>query len=171
MPLRIRRAGPEDAPDIATMHVRAWRAAYGGIVPEDVLAELSIPDRAERWREQLADDTEQQRTFVAEHEGMVVGFVATGPSRDPFADSGTGEVYAIYVAPDRWGRGIGSSLLVRAMEELRASGYTSATLWVLAENAVGRRFYAGHGWETDGSTKPYRAGDAELEEVRYRIEL
>jgi ribosomal protein S18 acetylase RimI-like enzyme len=167
----IRRGGPADALDIATMHVRAWRAAYQGIVPDDVLAELSIPDRAERWREQLADDSEQQRTFVAEHEGMVMGFVASGPSRDPFADTRGGEVYAIYVDPDSWGRGIGSSLLAHAVEDLRAHGYTHATLWVLAANDGARRFYEAHGWERDGSTKLYRAGEIELEEVRYRIEL
>jgi ribosomal protein S18 acetylase RimI-like enzyme len=171
MPLKIRGAGPEDAPDIATLHVRAWRAAYPGIVPDEVLARLSIPDRSARWREQLADGPEQQRTLVAEDQGAVVGFVAMGPNRDPFADPGTAEVYAIYVDPELWGRGIGSSLLARGVEELRGAGHPSATLWVLAANEPARRFYESRGWEADGSTKLYPAGDVELAEVRYRIEL
>ena len=171
MQLHIRRAEPDDALGIATLHVRGWRAAYPGIVPEEVLAELSIPDRAGRWRDQLTGDPERQRTFVAEHEDGLGGFVSMGPSRDPFAEPGAGEVYAIYVDPDLWGRGIGSSLLTRATDDLRAQGYASATLWVLAANEAGRRFYETHGWEADGSTKSYSAGEAELEEVRYRIEL
>jgi GNAT superfamily N-acetyltransferase len=80
-------------------------------------------------------------------------------------------VYAIYVDPDLWGRGIGSSLLARAVEDLRSRRHTSATLWVLGANEAGRRFYENRGWVAGGSTKPYDAGDAELEEVRYRIEL
>lgn len=153
------------------MHVRAWRAAYRGIVPDDVLAEQSVERRAADLRGRLEVEGSQERTFVAEQESVVVGFVAVGPSRDPFADRGTGEVYAIYVDPDLWGRGIGSSLMAQAVDDLRAQGHTSATLWVLALNDAGRRFYETHGWEADGSTKTYPAGEVELEEVRYRIEL
>jgi ribosomal protein S18 acetylase RimI-like enzyme len=171
MPIRIRRAGPEDASAIAIVHVRAWRAAYGGIVPDTVLAELSPEQRAEDTRSRLQAEGTDERTFVAETEGVVSGFVTAGPSRDPFADPGVGEVYAIYVDPDLWRGGIGSSLLARAVTHLRDRGYTSATLWVLAANEAGRRFYEDLGWEADGSTKPCSAGENELEEVRYRIEL
>lgn len=101
----------------------------------------------------------------------MLGFASTGPNRDPFADPGTGEVYAIYVDPVFWRRGVGSSLLTRAVKDLGARGYTSATLWVLSANEAGRRFYERLGWEADGSTKLYPAGDVELEEVRYRLEL
>jgi ribosomal protein S18 acetylase RimI-like enzyme len=171
MPLSIRPAVPDDAFDIATMHVRAWRAAYRGIVPDEVLDGLSVAARAASWSDQLTGDLSDQHTFVAEQEGVVVGFVALGPSRDPLVEPGTGEVYAIYVDPDLWGRGIGSSLLAQAVEELRSRGHASATLWVLAANQPGQRFYERRGWAADGSTKTYPAGEVELEEIRYRIEL
>jgi GNAT superfamily N-acetyltransferase len=171
MPLNIRPALPDDAFDIATMHVRAWRAAYDGIVPGEVLAEQSAERRAADLRSRLEAEGSEERTLVAEHEGVVVGFVAVGPSRDPFVELGTGEVYAIYVDPDLWGRGIGSALLTQAVEELRSRGHTSATLWVLEANEFGRRFYERRGWEADGATKTYPAGEVELEEVRYRVEL
>jgi ribosomal protein S18 acetylase RimI-like enzyme len=171
MRFHIRRAGPEDALDIATMHVRAWRAAYRGIVPDDVLAEQSAERRATDLRSRLEAEGSEEGTLVAERDGAVVGFVTAGPSRDPFAEPGAGEVYAIYVDPDMWGRGIGSSLLARATEDLQARRHTSATLWVLAANDRARRFYETHGWETDRSTKLYRAGEIELEEVRYRTGL
>jgi GNAT superfamily N-acetyltransferase len=171
MTIRIRPAAVDDAIGIASTHVRGWRAAYRGIVPDEVLDGLSVTARAARWSDQLTGDPPDQHTFVAEQEGVVVGFVAVGPSRDPFVEPGTGEVYAIYVDPDLWGRGVGSALLTQAVEELRSRGHRSATLWVLAANESGRRFYERRGWETDGSTKTYPAGEVELEEVRYRIQL
>ena len=94
-----------------------------------------------------------------------------GPTRDPFADPGTGEVYAIYVDPDVWRRGIGSSLLTRSAEDLRGRGFTSATLWVLATHDMARRFYEHRGWQVEGARQTYPVGGIELEEIRYRIEL
>jgi ribosomal protein S18 acetylase RimI-like enzyme len=167
----LRSAGPEDAERIAAVHVRSWRAAYRGFVPDDFLARLSVADRAAAWREQLVDEASGQRTIVAQSGDALVGFAAVGPTRDPFASPGTGEVYAVYVDPDEWRRGIGSSLLTQAVEDLRSRGYTSATLWVLAANDIGRRFYERNGWQMEGARQTYPIGEVELEEIRYRIEL
>ncbi|HLS62178.1 MAG TPA: GNAT family N-acetyltransferase [Ruania sp.] len=41
-------------------------------------------------------------------DGAVLGFVNAGPYRDqdvPADEPGWGEIYAIYVHPDRWGTG------------------------------------------------------------------
>jgi ribosomal protein S18 acetylase RimI-like enzyme len=167
----LRRAEPEDAEGIAAVHVRSWRAAYRGLVPDDFLVQLSVAERAAAWREQLVDEAGGRGTFVAQSRDALVGFAAVGPTRDPFANPGTGEVYAIYVDPDEWRRGIGSSLLTQAVEDLRGRGYTSATLWVLVANDIGRRFYEQHGWQVEGARQTYPIGGVELEEIRYRIEL
>jgi ribosomal protein S18 acetylase RimI-like enzyme len=166
-----REAHPEDAEGMATVHVRSWRTAYRGLVPDEFLDGLSVSDRAASWRQQLVGGSGEQHTFVVDADGAVVGFASAGPSRDPFANPGTGEVYAIYVDPDAWGRGIGSTLLVRSTEHLRARGYTSATLWVLSTNEMGRRFYERHGWKLEGARQTYPIGGVELEEIRYLMEL
>lgn len=171
MDVTVRLAGPGDAEGIAGVHVRSWRAAYRGIVPDDVLDELSIPRRAATWRERLSQPAEEERTLVAESGGAVVGFAAAGPSRDPFAKPDTAELYAIYVDPKGWGGGVGATLLDHATDELRRRGFNRMTLWVLAADQGARRFYESRGWRADGSTKPYLAGSAELEEVRYGVEL
>ena len=46
----VRAATPADAAAIAGVHVRSWQAAYRGIVPDEVLDGLSLPDREQRWR-------------------------------------------------------------------------------------------------------------------------
>lgn len=47
---RIRRAIGDNAPAIARVHVDGWRAAYAGLMPVEMLAGLSVEERALRWR-------------------------------------------------------------------------------------------------------------------------
>ena len=66
--------------------------AYREIFPRD---EPFTGPGESGWAKQTAD--EQAIVLVAEGDG-VVGFVAAGPSRDPFAGHAVGEIYALYVA-------------------------------------------------------------------------
>jgi hypothetical protein len=52
--MSIRRAELSDAKGIAAVHVAAWRVAYRGLLPDDVLDRLSIEDSAKRWWERIA---------------------------------------------------------------------------------------------------------------------
>jgi GNAT superfamily N-acetyltransferase len=69
------------------------------------------------------------------------------------------------------GTGVGRALMARAVDELRAMGFTEAMLWVLATNPRARRFYEVAGWHLDGGTKHQSWRNAEFDEVRYRISL
>lgn len=80
----------------------------------------------------------------------------------------TGEVRAIYAAPDVWGTGIGRALMGGAVAELSRLGYAGATLWVLDANERARRFYALAGWKPDGSAKTDAGRGFAITEVRYR---
>ena len=107
---------------------------------------------------------------MAELDGEVVGFASTGPSRDP-DDADAGEVYAIYVRPDLYGRGIGARLLDHAVADLSDRGYPRALLWTLETNRAAQRFYERVGWRCDGATKVDQLEEFELKEVRYRLAL
>jgi ribosomal protein S18 acetylase RimI-like enzyme len=136
----IRPARPEDAEVIASVHVATWRAAYAHAVPSEVLAAVDVGEQTEIWKRRLAGPG---ITFVCELEGEACGFVSVGASQD---HPGEGELFAIYVRPDAWGTGVGTSLIERGEDELRARGFTSATLNVLADNPRARRFYERQGW-------------------------
>lgn len=168
---RIRLATPDDAWAIATVHVRSWQAAYRGIIPDDRLDGLSVERRAEWWGTEWWTGDAARRLLVAERPDAVVAFAAVGGSRDEGAGAATGELFAIYADPDAWGRGLGRALLAAATVELRAGGFTDATLWVLEENARARRFYEAAGWRPDGATQTDELGDVTLHEVRYRTAL
>jgi hypothetical protein len=50
-------------------------------------------------------------------------------------------------------------------------GYTEAVLWVLPDNARGRRFYELAGWTTDGTQRTSEVRGVVVPEVRYRRRL
>jgi hypothetical protein len=53
------------------------------------------------------------------------------------------------------------------MDYLREQGFSSASLWVLEHNPIGRRVYEKLGFMPDGGSLPYRAGDRQLLELRH----
>ncbi len=169
----IRRGTPDDAEEIADVHVRSWQAVYRGLLPDEVIEHMVAgrPARADRFRELLADADGPRRGWVAIDGSSVVGMAVTAPSRDPDAAPLTGELEAIYLAPEAMGRGIGRGLLACAVEDLSERGFTDATLWVLRENQRARRFYEVAGWRTDGATKDEERPGGTLHEVRYHRSL
>lgn len=170
-PADLRRATAADAREIAAVHVRTWQHAYAGILPNDFLEALDVARREVYWRDAVAMLGEDRRPWVAECDGSIVGFVSAGATRDDDGDASTGEVYAIYVDPACWSRGIGRHLMSDARGDLKRSGYASATLWVLAANDQARRFYEAGGWRPDGATRTETMRGVEVEELRYRLAL
>lgn len=168
--MMVRRAVMENARAIAAIHVHAWQAVYQGIVPAAFLDSLSIEDRENRWREIL--DQRVSETWVAEEGGKVVGWISAARSRDEDAPSTTAEVWAIYVDPAHWRRGVGGSLWHQAEVHLDAAGFSDITLWVLKENAQAIAFYESIGLVVEpGSEKAILIGGAELLEIRLRKRL
>ncbi|HWH36732.1 MAG TPA: GNAT family N-acetyltransferase [Candidatus Limnocylindrales bacterium] len=168
--IHLRRARPADARAIAQVHVQTWRDAYADLLPAEFLAGLDVQQREGHWRAELMVRSSERAPWLAHADDQVVGFASVGPSRDRGAAASTGELYAIYVLPDFWDRGVGTDLLRRAEHDLVAHGYADATLWVLAGNERARRFYERAGWHLDGERLD-RIGDIEVEEVRYRRTL
>jgi ribosomal protein S18 acetylase RimI-like enzyme len=151
--LVVREADIEDAPAVAGIHVRAWLAAYRGLMPDEWLDGVTVKQRTQSWREILAGARDPGSTLVGEDEGVgVVGFCSVSlPSRDEDAGAATAEISALYIDPSRWRSGIGRALLVEALARLRAAEWSEVTLWVLAGNAPARAFYERFGFAADGA--------------------
>jgi ribosomal protein S18 acetylase RimI-like enzyme len=169
MELRIRRAGLDDAPEIARVHVETWRAAYAHVFPADYLAGLSVDERIELWTQTLSGG--RYDVFVAELDGRIRGFASAGPTEDDDEDAPPGELYAIYVDAATWGLGLGRALLARAEQALRDSGFDAAALWVLEDNPRAQRLYEAAGWTADGASKPFERGGVVTAVIRYRKRL
>lgn len=168
--LIVRRGGPDDARAIASIHVRAWQAAYRDIVPPAFLASLSVDDRETRWRHNLADAA--GTVYVAEDAAGMAGWASVGACRDADATASTGELWALYVDPARWRAGVGRVLWASGQAHLVAAGCRDAVVWVLEANLLARRFYAAVGFAPPPeATKTIEIGGAPLREVRLRARL
>ncbi len=169
----IRTARPEDAEQIAALHVRSWQAAYRGLLLQDYLDLLDPADWVERWRRTLGE-TDQAATgvVVVVNDGQICGATWFGPTRDTDNDPArVAELVGIYLLPQVWGKGLGRNLITAAVEHLASAGYAQATLWVLESNVRARRFYAKAGWAEDGAVKQDDRLGFPITEVRYHRQL
>jgi ribosomal protein S18 acetylase RimI-like enzyme len=156
----IRPATPKDAEAVARVQIESWRGAYKHLFSDEQLAAISLAERTANWS--------RWPPLVAEVDGDVVGFVAVGPAHDADAD---GELWAIYVRPDRWGMGIGRALIEAGEARLRELGHTSAVLWVFEDNPRARRFYEAAGWALDGAGRQAELFGMSAPAVRYTKSL
>ena len=168
MSIRVRHATVGDVPTIAKIHVRAWQTAYRGIMTDDFLDSLTAEQRIPTWTRFLEDVGSQMTVLVATEAGTstILGFCSVCPRRDDAAAATDGELYTIYVDPDRQGTGIGRALIAAGETSLREAGFTAATLWMLKDNTPSRAFYERCGWRADGGACTQRYGDLDIAECR-----
>jgi GNAT superfamily N-acetyltransferase len=167
--VEVRRAEPNDAPEVARVHVRSWQVAYRGLIADDYLDSLRPEDRAARYHFGQID-ANAPLTLVATSNGTIAGFATVGPARDEDVD-GAGELLALYVDPPWWGSGIGRTLVSAARDRLVGAGHAAAVLWVLVGNERAQRFYGIDGWAPDGARRHDEVWGLLVDEVRYRRSL
>ena len=150
--MKLRKAALEDAEVLAKILIASWRQTYAGLVPDSYMSKFDITRRTHQFQKAIAERTEE--TYVAEAEKILLGFSTIGPCRDEDLDPQlTGEIWAIYLAPEYWRKGLGSQLCRYAEEQLRAKGYGQIALWVFKANQSARMFYSVIGYEPDGGLK------------------
>lgn len=165
----VRDAIPQDAAEVARVHVRSWQVAYRGLFPDDYLDGLRAEDRMARYT--FGDGhPDRPATIVAVAGDTVCGFATTGPSQDEDA-AAAGELFAIYLDPHAWGRGVGRSLMTEARARLSCQGFAEAILWVLAGNERAQRFYRADRWQPDGHRRHENVWGVSADVVRYRRPL
>ena len=142
MTARYRVPTLADAEAIARLHVASWREAYQGIVPSSILDNVDVEDRILRWRGYLAGEGV---TFLAEVDGVAVGFIRAGALPEPMVEGADGHIFALYVLRRHHRRGIGRRLLGLVAGEWLARGGRALSIGVLTENAPALAFYQGVG--------------------------
>lgn len=161
---KVRVATINDAPALAELQRRSALAAYGGIFPPEAPSP-TFEGLLLRWEAWLS--FEHFTGFVAETVEEPVGVVLAGA--DPVHIS-LGHLARMYVAPERWGCGIGRRLYGAAVSHLRNAAYGEATLWVLEGNDRARSWYERLGWVPTGERKSVYQ-PAAIDELRYKFVL
>lgn len=161
----IRKATPDDAAEIANVHLNSWREAYQNLLPQDFLDQLPLTfkRRMNMWKQTAIEN--KKPIFVAEAKNGVVGFSVFEPARDA-SMSGYGEVGAIYLLEKFKGKKIGAALLKSGMNELIKMNYSKAYCWVLEGNPT-IKFYESSGATFNGMEKPEEIGGKKVKELAY----
>ena len=125
----------------AYVHWRSWQEAYRGIVSQDYLDRLTL-EKCEKMAFSWPENT-----FVAKEYGRVIGFVCYGDRGEEAPD--VGEIFALYVLADYYGKGVGRELMDAGLEQIKR--FSQVRLWVLKENGRAIRFYEKCGFQPDGA--------------------
>ena len=124
----------------AFVHWKSWHEAYPGLVKPEYLEAFTLEkcvEKAYRWKDNF---------FVAKHDGRVIGFIGYGDRGEEAPD--TGEIFALYVLSEYYGKGVAQQLMKTGLEQL--NHYSRICLWVLKENKRAIRFYQKCGFVPDG---------------------
>lgn len=132
-------AGPDDAEDLARVHVASWRESYQGLLPESYLARMSVAVHARRFRAGLQKPGAHDVTLAAADRDGLVGYAAGGPSRG--RRLGEAEITTLYVLRSAQGFGLGRRLVCDMARVFAANGATSLMISVLRDNVSARGFY------------------------------
>ncbi len=176
----IRRATPEDAPEITRCHIGGWKVHYRGILPDAMLDELDHAQRSAKRRQFIREEMEEREALVAagadprkeranwvlEQDGTILGWASTGPARDEDLGMETNELYAIYLDPELVGRGHGRVLMQYCIDDACERGFAEMSMWVLTGNERARRFYAAAGFVADPRVSPEPFGETSETKLR-----
>ncbi|PSP57424.1 N-acetyltransferase [Halobacteriales archaeon QS_1_67_19] len=162
MGVEIRPAVPADATGIRRVARETWHATY-----DEIIGSEAVDTVVDEWYAieglEASMDRADGRFLVGVTGGDVVGF-AQGVLDDP------ADLPRIYVAPDRWGEGLGSALLDRIEGWLRAEGADRLRLSVAADNEIGNAFYEKRGYEI-AEQRAIEVAGLEIEEYVREREL
>jgi len=143
----IRLADTDDIAGIQRVARATWQAAYSDFVGEE-----SIETVLDEWyATEIVDQAvtaDEVVYLVAERNDGIVGYTSGGEGSEGGSETAT--LANIYVLPELWGEGIGTSLLTNLRTRLRGRGFDDLRAVVLADNEAGIPFYESKGFDRVG---------------------
>ena len=139
---------PEEIEDKSLVHWQTWREAYDDLLPAEFQETMTL----ERCR--LFSQKYPENTLIAIDDLKVVGFISYGNFRDETIQSG--EIIALYVLKDYYGRGIAQKLVKVALTAL--DHFSEIFLWVLKDNKRAIAFYQKMGFTFDDQEQILKLG-------------
>ena len=143
--MRIRKYQPDDLEKLREI----TEEAFDGVSIDQMIEGRYGSIGGSDWRSRKAKHVDQDAArdpegiFVAEIDGIAVGYVSSWMDRDV----GMGYVPNIAVANGYRGQGIGRKLLEHVMEALRLQGMSHVRIETLVGNSIGEHLYTSLGFE------------------------
>ena len=146
---------PEEIEGKSLVHWQTWREAYDDLLPADFQETMTL----EKCR--FFSQKYPENTLIAMDGKKVVGFISYGNYRDETIQAG--EIIALYVLKDYYGKGVSKQLMHAAFAAL--DQFSEIYLWVLKDNKRAIAFYQKMGFTVDGPEKILELGKS-VKELR-----
>ena len=139
---------PEEIEGKSLVHWQTWREAYDNLLPAEYQETMTL-DRCRFFSQKYPENT-----LIAMDGKKVVGFISYGNFRDEAIQAG--EIIALYVLKDYYGKGVSEQLMHAAFVAL--DQFSEIYLWVLKDNKRAIAFYQKMGFTFDGQEKILELG-------------
>ena len=130
------------------VHWQTWREAYDDLLPAEFQETMTL-DRCRFFSQQYPENT-----LIAMDGKKVVGFISYGNYRDETIQAG--EIIALYVLKDYYGKGVSKQLMHAAFVAL--DQFSEIYLWVLKDNKRAIAFYQKMGFTFDDQEQILKLG-------------
>lgn len=139
----LRYATLADYRAIAALHTDSWRATYSLDLTADYLIQDLAADRQELWQQRLTQPATNQRVWVVDVGGFIVGFVCMYLQQDGQWGS---LLDNLHVCGSEQGKGWGGILLQTVLNTCVTHAATHGLyLWVLQSNHKAQQIYQRYG--------------------------
>ena len=139
---------PEEIEGKSLVHWQTWREAYDNLLPAEYQETMTL-DRCRFFSQKYPENT-----LIAMDGKKVVGFISYGNFCDEAIQAG--EIIALYVLKDYYGKGVSKQLMHAAFAAL--DQFSEIYLWVLKDNKRAIAFYQKMGFTFDGQEKILELG-------------
>ena len=139
---------PEEIEGKSLVHWQTWREAYDDLLPEEFQETMTL----EKCR--FLSQKYPENTLIAMDGKKVVGFISYGNFCDEVIQAG--EIIALYVLKDYYGKGVSEQLMHAAFVAL--DHVSEIYLWVLKDNKRAIAFYQKMGFTFDGQEQILKLG-------------
>ncbi len=162
----IRAATAADIPDIARVHVEAWRQTYAGHVPDTLLAPERVAFRAAMWTAILAGGEGPHLALVASDDNGAISALGLFMPASEAPAGWDHEIRSLYLLRHVQRRGLGRAMLAQGRDWVRARGGRNLMAWALATNTGAQDFYRATG-AVEIARREVHAGTAMLAEIGF----
>ena len=139
---------PEEIEGKSLVHWQTLREAYDDLLPAEFQETMTL----EKCR--FFSQKYPENTLIAMDGKKVIGFISYGNFRDEAIQAG--EIIALYVLKDYYGKGVSKQLMHAAFVAL--DQFSEIYLWVLKDNKRAIAFYQKMGFTFDGQEKILELG-------------
>ena len=139
---------PEEIEGKSLVHWQTWREAYDDLLPAEFQETMTL-DKCRFFSQKYPENT-----LIAMDGKKVIGFISYGNFCDEAIQAG--EIIALYVLKDYYGKGVSKQLMHAAFVAL--DQFSEIYLWILKDNKRAIAFYQKMGFTFDGQEQILKLG-------------